>query len=50
MMDRVNNAIAVSFGIMTGPTLGYEEEVQPSAVASVEGIAAQSASDNTPTA
>lgn len=35
MMDRVNNAIAVSFGIMTAPTAGYEEEVQPSAVAEV---------------
>ena len=35
MMDRVNNAIAVSFGIMTAPTVGYEEEVQPSAVAEV---------------
>ena len=49
MMDRVNNAIAVSFGIMTAPTVGYEEEVQPSAVAAVDGIVAQSASDNTPT-
>jgi len=35
MMDRVNNAIAVSFGIMAAPTVGYEEEVQPSAVAEV---------------
>ena len=50
MMDRVNNAIAVSFGIMTAPTVGYEEEVHPSAVAAVDGIVAQSASDNTPTA
>jgi len=35
MMNRVNSAIAVSFGIMTTPTAGYEEEVQPSAVAEV---------------
>lgn len=35
MMDRVNNAIAVSFGIMTAPTVGDEEEIQPSAVAEV---------------
>ncbi len=50
MMDRVNNAIAVSFGIMTAPTSGYEEEVQPSAVAEVGGIVAQSANDNLPSA
>ena len=50
MMDRVNNAIAVSFGIMTAPTVGYEEEVHPSAVASVDGIVAQNTSDNTPMA
>lgn len=35
MMNRVNSAIAVSFGIMTAPTAGYEEEVQPAAVAEV---------------
>ena len=50
MMNRVNSAIAVSFGIMTTPTAGYEEEVQPSAVAEVGGIVAQSANDNLPTA
>jgi hypothetical protein len=51
MMDKVNSAIAVSFGIMTAQTVGYEEEVQPAAaVAEAGGIVAQSASDNTPTA
>lgn len=35
VMDRVNNAIAVSFGIMTATGGGYEVEVQPSAVAEV---------------
>ena len=49
MMDRVNNAIAVSFGIIMPPAGAYEEEVQPSAVAEV-GIVAQSANDNLPTA
>ena len=49
MMDRVNNAIAVSFGIIVPPAGAYEEEVQPSAVAEV-GFVAQSANDNLPTA
>jgi len=46
----VNNAIAVSFGIMTAPTAGDVEEVQPTAVAEVGGIVAQSANDNLPSA
>ena len=50
MMDRVNNAIAVSFGIIMPPAGSYEEEVQPAAVAEVGGIVAQSASDNRLTA
>jgi len=50
MMDKVNNAIAVSFGIMTAPTAGDVEEVQPTAVAEVGGIVAQSANDNLPSA
>jgi hypothetical protein len=45
MMDRVNSAIAVSFGIMTAPTSGYEAEEQPAAVAAVDGIVAQSTND-----
>ena len=49
MMDRVNNAIAVSFGIIVPPAGAYEEEVQPAAVAEV-GFVAQSANDNMPTA
>lgn len=49
MMDRVNNAIAVSFGIIMPPAGAYEEEVQPAAVAEV-GFVAQSANDNLPTA
>ena len=48
MMDRVNNAIAVSFGIIVPPAGAYEE-VQPAAVAEV-GIVAQSANDGLPTA
>ncbi len=36
MMDRVNNAIAVSFGIILPPAGAYEEEVQPAAVAAVD--------------
>ena len=37
MMDRVNNAIAVSFGIVLPPAGAYgeSEEVQPAAVAEV---------------
>lgn len=50
MMNRVNSAIAVSFGIMTTPTAGYEEEVQPSAVAEVGGIVAQGTGDVPPQA
>ncbi len=51
MMDRVNSAIAVSFGIMTAPTAsGYEAEEQPAAVAAVDGVVAQGANDNLPTA
>ena len=50
MMDRVNNAIAVSFGIMLPPAGAYGEEVQPAAVAAVEGVVAQGANDNLPTA
>ena len=49
MMDRVNNAIAVSFGIIVPPAGAYEEEVQPAAVAEV-GFVAQSANDGLPTA
>ena len=49
MMYRVNNAIAVSFGIIVPPAGAYEEEVQPAAVAEV-GFVAQSANDNLPTA
>ena len=51
MMDRVNNAIAVSFGIVLPPAGAYGEgvEVQPGAVAEA-GVVAQSASDNLPTA
>ena len=49
MMDRVNSAIAVSFGIIMPPAGAYEEEVQPAAVAEV-GFVAQSANDNLPTA
>ena len=49
MMNRVNSAIAVSFGIMNAPTGGYEVEEQPAAVAEA-GIVAQSANDNMPTA
>ena len=49
MMDRVNNAIAVSFGIIMPPAGAYEEEVQPAAVAEV-GFVAQSANDGLPTA
>ncbi len=49
MMNRVNNAIAVSFGIVLPPA-GWTEEVQPAAVAAVEGAIAQSANDNLPTA
>ena len=51
MMDRVNNAIAVSFGIVLPPVGSYGEsvEVQPAAVAEA-GVVAQSASDNLPTA
>ena len=49
MMDRVNTAIAVSFGIIMPPAGAYEGEVQPSAVAEV-GFVAQSANDGLPTA
>ena len=51
MMDRVNNAIAVSFGIVLPPAGAYGEgeAVQPAAVAEV-GAVAQSASDNLPSA
>ena len=49
MMNRVNSAIAVSFGIMNAPTGGYEVEEQPAAVAEA-GIVAQSANDNLPSA
>ena len=49
MMDRVNNAIAVSFGIIMPPAGAYEGEVQPAAVAEV-GFVAQSANDGLPTA
>ena len=36
MIDRVNNAIAVSFGIIIPPAETYiEEEVRPAAVAEV---------------
>ena len=49
MMDRVNSAIAVSFGIIMPPAGAYEEEVQPAAVAEV-GFVAQSANDGLPTA
>ncbi len=47
MMDRVNSAIAVSFGIMTAPTGSYveEERTAPAAVAAVDGIVAQSTND-----
>lgn len=50
MMDRVNNAIAVSFGIMTPPAGSYVEEERPAAVAEVGGVVAQSANDGLPTA
>ncbi len=49
MMNRVNSAIAVSFGIMNAPTGGYEVEEQPAAVAEA-GIVARGANDNMPTA
>lgn len=49
MMDRVNNAIAVSFGIIMPPAGSYEGEVQPAAVAEA-GLVAHSASDNLPSA
>ena len=51
MMDRVNNAIAVSFGIVIPPAEAYGEsvEIQPAAVAEA-GIVAQSANDGLPTA
>ena len=48
MMNRVNNAIAVSFGIVLPPA-GGDDEVPPAAVAEA-GIIAQSANDNLPTA
>lgn len=51
MMDRVNNAIAVSFGIIIPPAETYiEEEVRPAAVAEAGGIVAHSANDGLPTA
>jgi len=51
MMDRVNNAIAVSFGIIIPPAETYiEEEVRPAAVAETGGIVAHSANDGLPTA
>ena len=48
VMDRVNSAIAVSFGIVLPPAGAYGEEVSPppAAVASVDGMTAQSASDH----
>ena len=51
MMDRVNNAIAVSFGIVLPPAGAYGEgvEIQPAAVAEA-GVVAQSANDNLPSA
>lgn len=43
VMDRVNSAIAVSFGIVLPPAGAYGEEVAapPAAVASVEGMTAE---------
>ena len=50
MMTRVNNAIAVSFGIVIPPAGAYEEEIRPAAVAAADGNIAQSINDNVPTA
>lgn len=51
MMDRVNSAIAVSFGIVVPPSEAYGSEgTGGAAVAAVGGIVAQSANDNLPTA
>ena len=48
VMDRVNSAIAVSFGIILPPAGAYGEEVAPppAAAASVDGMIAENTNDN----